>query len=304
MTSDEQQGGPADPLWTRVEPGMPAEVEVEHFDPVGPPPRSARSHVLTGVLVAIGVAAVLVIAGVLLGAGRDAKPAPGPQLTWSTWKPSGSGDDGARQIAGHVAPEYREGTAQLVAVQPGPLEVAGVPLTVARQDPASAPGDLQVFDRKTVLYRLCGQGADCAIAHGSPSVQRHMLLRREALELGLYSLRYLDGVDQVVVFMPPRRGDHASQALFFRKAGMAAELQKPLEATLVDRAPTVARVTKSPDAGLVQQLTIPSLFRFHVAANHASDRALLVLEPLDLGGPVPAPGGQPATSNPYGPSLS
>ena len=63
------------------------------------------------------------------------------------------------------------------------------------------------------------------------------------------------------------------------------ELQKPLEATLVDRAPTVARVTKSPDAGLVQQLTIPTLFRFHVAANHASDRALLVLEPIDLGAP-------------------
>jgi len=304
MASDEQPGGPADPLWTAVDPGMPAEVEVEHFDPVGPAPRSSRSHVLTGALIAIGVAAVFVIVGVIVGAGHDAKPGSGPHLTWSTWKPSKSGDDGARQIAGHVAPRYREGAGQLVAAQPGPLQVAGVPLTVALQDPAQAPGALQVYDQKTVLYRLCGQGANCAIAHGSPSVQRHMLLRREALELGLYSLRYLDGVDQVVVFMPPRRGDHANQALFFRKAGMLDQLQKPLEATLVDRAPTVARVTKSPDAGLVQQLTIPSLFRFHVATTHTSDRALLVLDPLNLGGPVPAPGGQPATSNPYGPSLS
>jgi hypothetical protein len=260
--------------------------------------------VLTGALIAFGVAAVFVIVGVLVGAGDDTKSTEAPQLTWSTWKPSKSGDDGARQVAAHVAPQYREGAAQLVAVRSGPLEVAGVPLTVAQQNPAAAPGGLEVFDRKTVLYTLCGQGSNCAIAHGAPSVQRHMLLRREALELGLYSLRYLEGVDQVVVFLPPRRGDHASQALFFRKPGVLDELQKPLEATLVDRAPTVARMTKSPDAGIVQRLTLPSLFRFHVAANRASDRALLVLVPIDLGSPVPAPGGQPATSNPHGPSLS
>ncbi len=305
MTADEQQDGPADPEWTAVDPELPAEVEVEHFDPGDAPQRrSARSHVLTGALLAIGVAAVFVIVGVLLGSGGDTKTAGAPRLAWSTWKPSKAGDDGARQVAAHVAPQYREGAGQLVVVQSGPLEIAGVPLTVAQQDPARAPGDLQVFDRRTVLYRLCGQGGNCAIAHGAPSTQRHMLLRREALELGLYSLRYLDGVDQVVVFMPPRRGAHASQALFFRKAVVSDQLQKPLEATLVDRAPTVARVTKSPDAGLVQQLTLPALFRFHVAANRASDRALLVLEPIDLGAPVPAPGRQPATSNPYGPSLS
>jgi len=305
MTTDEQQGGTADPAWTAAEPELPPEVEVEHFDPSGAlPPRSPRSHVLTGVLIAIAVASVFVIVGVVLGSGKDKQTAELPHLTWSAWKPSKTGDGGAQQVAAHVAPQYREGTGQLVAVQSGPLQVAGVPLTVAQQAPASAPGGLQVFDQKTVLYRLCGQGANCAIAHGAPSVQRHMLLRREALELGLYSLRYLDGVDQVVIFMPPRPGDHASQALFFRKPAMLDQLQKPLEATLVDRAPTVARMTKSPDAGLVQQLTIPALFRFHVAANHASDHALLVLEPINLGGPVPAPGGQPATSNPYGPSLS
>ena len=305
MTTDEQQGGTADPAWTAAEPELPPEVEVEHFDPSGAlPPRSPRSHVLTGVLVAIAVAAVFVIAGVVLGSGKDSQTAELPELTWSSWKPPETGDGGARQIAAHVAPQYHEGSGQLVAVQSGPLEVAGVPLTVAQRDPSTAPGGLRVFDQKTVLYRLCGQGANCAIAHGAPSVQRHMLLRREALELGLYSLRYLDGVDQVVVFMPPRPGGHASQALFFRKTAMLDQLQKPLETTLVDRAPTVARMTKSPDAGLVQQLTIPALFRFHVAAGHATDRALLVLDPIDLGSPVPAPGGQPATSNPHGPSLS
>lgn len=305
MADDEHHEGPAEPLWATAAPELPADVEVEHFDPAGArPPRTGRSHVVTGALIALGVAAVFVIAGVLLGAGGDGgTTTTTPQVAWSAWKPSKSGEDGARQVAAHVAPRYREAGGQLVLVQSGPLQVAGVPLTVAQQDPA-VPQALQVYDGKTVLFRLCGDGRDCAIARGTPSIQRHMLLRREALELGLYSLRYLDGVDQIVVFMPPRRGAHASQALFFRKAAVLDQLQKPLEATLVDRAPSVAGVRRSPDAGLVQQLTLPSLFRFHVSAGRTSDRALLVLQPIQLGGAAPAPAPRPATSDPNGPSLS
>lgn len=303
MADEEQQESPAGPAWAPAGPELPADVEVEHFDPVGAgAPRSRRSHLLTGGLIGLGVAAVLVIAGVLLSGGDDAPTTTTPQLTWSTWKPSTSGAGGARQVAAHVAPRYRERGGRLVAVQSGPLQVAGVPLTVAQQDPA-VPQALQAYDGKTVLYRLCGDGPNCAIARGTPSIQRHMLLRREALELGLYSLRYLDGVDQVVVFMPPRRGAHASQALFFRNATVADELQKPLEATLVDRAPTVAGVMRSPDAGIVQRLTLSSLFRFHVAAGRTSDHALLVLQPIQVGG-APAPAPSPATSDPNGPSLS
>ena len=64
---------PADPAWTARRPRTcRAEVEVEHFDPPGAAAAAAaRSHVLTGALIAIGVAAVFVIVGVLLGAGRD-----------------------------------------------------------------------------------------------------------------------------------------------------------------------------------------------------------------------------------------
>ena len=59
---------------------------------------------------------------------------------------------------------------------------------------------------RTVLYRLCGLGAQCAINKGKPSNERGLLLQREALELALYSFRYLDGVKNVVALMPPSPG--------------------------------------------------------------------------------------------------
>ena len=159
--------------------------------------------------------------------------------------------------------------------------MSGLPLTVAVRDPGSAGGAVTPYGGTGVLYRLCGLGRGCAIPPGKPSIERHLLLRREALELALYSLRYLDDVEAVVVFMPPRRGDQPSQALFFRKDQVRGEIEKPLDATLVDRTPTVARVTKSPDALLVEQLTIPALFRFSVSPAGQDDRTLLVLDPLD-----------------------
>ncbi len=223
----------------------------------------------------------LLLPGVLRTAGRRRARA-----GWSAWKPTKDGPPGAAQIAAARRPAYRgpDGR-QLVLVKGGALEVSGLPLTVAVRDPGSAGGAITTSDGKGVLYRLCGPGRGCAVAPGKPSIERHLLLRREALELALYSLRYLDDVDDVVVFMPPRTGDQPSQALFFRKDRMRGEIEKPLDATLVDRTPTVARVTRSPDALLVEQLTIPALFRFTLTPADQDDRTFLVLDPLDAHGP-------------------
>ena len=42
------------------------------------------------------------------------------------------------------------------------------------------------------------------------SEARHALLRREALELALYTFKYVDGVDSVSVFLPPRPDGQAA----------------------------------------------------------------------------------------------
>ncbi len=165
------------------------------------PPHAPRFQFLTGALIAIAVAAV-VGAGLLVFGGSDSGQR-SQASGWSSWEPNGD-KTGTQQIADHTGGQYRlpDGH-QLVLVEGGPMEVAGLPLTVAlRQAPAQG-GDIKLFEDKGVLYRLCGLGPNCAIASGKPSRRRHLLLRREALELALYSFRYLDGVKQVVVLMPP-----------------------------------------------------------------------------------------------------
>ena len=123
---------------------------------------------------------------------------------WSVWQPDG--DDrvaAAKQIAEHVGPQYRLGDGdQLVAVQAGPLEIADLPLSVALRSSANG-GDIQLIDGKGVMYTLNGLGPRGSITRGTPSEERHLLLRREALELALYTFRYRDDVDIVVALLPP-----------------------------------------------------------------------------------------------------
>ena len=147
------------------------------------------------------------------------------------------------------------------------------------RESADEGGDIKLFDGKGVLYRLCGLGPKCAIDRGKASTSRHLLLRREALELALYSFRYLD-VDQAVVFMPPKKGEDPTQALFFRRSDVGPAIDQPLRATLAPRAPSVKSVTKSPDAGLVNQLTSRTLYKFSLTQANQDNRAFLVLDPL------------------------
>jgi len=168
-----------------------------------------------------------------------------------------------------------------VAVTGGPLEIAGLPVTVAlRQTPAQG-GDIKLIDGTGVLYRMCGLGEKCAIDSGKASTSRHLLLRREALELALYSFRYL-AVDEAVVFLPPRKGEDPTQAVYFRRADadLRNAVAKPLDATLVRQTPSVSGVTRSPDAQLVNTITTPKLFTFSFTQANQDARAFLVLDPL------------------------
>jgi hypothetical protein len=243
-----------------------------------------RFQFLLGALLAVGAAAIVFAVALLVH--DDSKPAATSQLSgpaWSTWHPAPGGADGPTQIADHVGHEYRlPGGKQLVAVTGGPLEIAGLPVTVAVRQSAAQGGDIKLFDGTGVLYRLCGLGPKCAIAEGKASTKRHLLLRREALELALYSFRYLSGVDEAVVFLPPRKGQDPSQALFFRRSDtdLQSAMARPLSATLVHDTPSVAGVTRSPDAQLVQTITTNKLFSFSFTQANQDARAFLVLDPL------------------------
>jgi hypothetical protein len=234
---------------------------------------SPRFQFLTGALVAVALAALAGIAVLIIGPSTRT-PAP----PWSPWKPSSSGIQGAEEIANHVAPEYRDGGKQLVNVDANDLSFKGVPLTVALRTAPEQGGNIQIHPEKGVLYQLCGLGPSCSIDHGKPSNERGFLLRREGLELALYTFRYLTDVKQVVVLIPPVRGKAQTVALYFRRDQVRAELQRPLTSSLVPKAPSVANVTLSPDAALVDQAT-DEPYLFTLNGSSFNNGGFLVLEP-------------------------
>src|SRR5262245_19133120 len=174
--------------------------------PVAEPSRAERARrtayrgrfaVLYVILAAIAGAAIGTTV-VLIGRGS---PAPAPP--WSDWQPEGSGERRIAQIADHVAHGYRlPSGSQLVSAVGGPPSAPSQDGTLVRMrfilvGPQTARGQAEADDVRAVnandavSYVLCGVGGrSCAIAEGSPSAERQALLRREALELALYTFKY------------------------------------------------------------------------------------------------------------------
>jgi hypothetical protein len=237
-----------------------------------------RFQFLTGALVAVGIAALVGIAVLVIG---PSTTTPGP--AWSPWKPTSGGVAGAAEIANHVAPEYRESGKQLVNIDANDLSFKGVPLTVALQTAPEQGGNIQIHGEKGILYQLCGLGSTCAIDHGKPSTERGLLLRREGLELALYSFRYLKDVKQVVVLIPPAKGKAQTIALYFQRDEVRAQLSRPLTSSLVPKAPTVDTVTLSPDAAFVDRAT-DEPYLFTLNGSGFNNGGMLVLEPYTPAG--------------------
>ena len=97
-----------------------------------------------------------------------------------------------QQIAAHVGRQYRlSDGSQIVGVEGGPLEIDALGLTVPLEiamKTAPQGGDIKFIKGNGLLYTLNGLGPKGAVRGGKPSTERALLLRREALELALYTL--------------------------------------------------------------------------------------------------------------------
>ena len=124
-----------------------------------------------------------------------------------------------------------------------------------------------------------------------------MLLRREALELALYTFKYLSGITAVVAVLPP---GHTAQgctgicakpqakpvikpldiALAFDRAELQPWLSQPLRRTLPEQLPpTVSQMGSAPEAELVSIITAHGLFAEHT--EQAQDGStVLALTPM------------------------
>ncbi len=257
-------------------------------------PHSHKFLAVTATLVGVAVGALGVAIALLFTGGN-----PGPREAWSTWSPPDSGIAGERDIANEVAPFYRASPAtQLVIVTVQNVSGSSTGGTqIALRDPAT--GSLSSLSGSSAVYNLCGLGPNCAIATGTPSAARLLLLRREALELALYTFKYIGGVDNVVAILPPGRTMTTAQltpkppspgrtqttaplniAVVFQRRGLERLLARPLRTTLPEPLPpTVAQMPNSPEAELVSVITAQSLFRQQVV--QAQDGSnVIVLDPL------------------------
>jgi len=242
-----------------------------------------RFAAVYGVLGAGVVAAVGVFAFVVSGG------SPPEGTAWSSWKPTGDGStlDQASEIASRVAPQYRlaSGGAQLVTVQANEPTIQNVPLEdVALAGGSGADSDYKIIPTsRSVVFVLCGLGDRCKIKSGKPSQERARLLRREALELALYTFKYVDGVDNVIALIPPPPEPNTNWALFFQKKEFKSELSRPLGETLPAPADgkklVPASVAGNANSQTIERLTRQRWFtsEFRQLQN---GNAILVLDPV------------------------
>lgn len=245
-----------------------------------PPTRHLHRHrflVVYGLLaVALGAAA----AGVVVA--LDATK--GHTTPWSAWRPTAHGISAARQIAQHISPSYRlPGGSQLVdviakepSVSPGKQTI---PVHYIAVRGTGGKGDeiINVSSSNSVMFSLCGLGPSCAIATGTASVARGRLVRREILELALYTFRY-SGLDNVIAFMPPKAGSTPQYLVYLRRPDLAAQLRQPLTNTLRSKTPLPNAIPVR-EVNVVDSTTESRLYSFTLSQAQQGD-AILVLDPL------------------------
>jgi hypothetical protein len=251
---------------------------------------------VTAALVGVALGAVAVAVAILVGGGS-----PGPAPKWSSWSPPDTGVAGERDIANAVAPLYRATpSSQLAVVTVQNYSDTGSTTQVALRNPND--GTLAALGGTTAVFNLCGLGPNCAIAAGKPSADRLLLLRREAMELALYTFKYNPNVQNVVSILPPghaltvttakltpkppvkavssSKAATLLMAVAFQRRSLEPFLNRTLRQTLPEEVPpTPTTIAGAPEAELVSVVTAQALFKQQVI--QAQDGSnVLVLDPL------------------------
>jgi hypothetical protein len=275
-------------------------IEAEPAQPVGATTRPAqrgggrrsayrKRFALVYVLLAVVAGAAAGSLIVLLG-----KPDAAPSAKWSAWEPTGSPEAKALQIADRIPKGYRlDNGSQLAVALVGPPavsaggEIGEVPIRAIAVRPDTSRGqaeedDIAIIDAENnMMFVLCGLGEACSIAEGEASEARHALLRREALELSLYTFKYVPDVSSVTVFLPPRPDGQSATSVFVRRGDVGDELGRPLNRTLGTTTPGIGEISRT-ELQNVNRITLPRLFNYeYTQAQDGS--AILILSPVALG---------------------
>jgi hypothetical protein len=249
--------------------------------PAYAPPRKRYALRFLAVYGALGVVLAAAVAGLVIVVAKPGHRAP---ATWSTWKPAQSDPESMiKEIAAFVGNEYRlqTGGGQLVGVVASKPAVQNISIKAiaVRSAPGSNSNISILGADKTEMFILCGLGSQCSISKGKATTARGRVLRRESLELALYTFKYVPDVESVVAFLPPKPGSNPTYTLFLRKSDLSTELSLPLHRTLTSLTAPTPTMPDTRETPVIDRLTLPSLFQYSLTQSQDGS-AILVLNPL------------------------
>jgi len=217
-------------------------------------PARYRSRFLVGYVVLAAILAASAVAFVVL-----AREPARDDAAWSPWRPTGDEANDPDEIAAYVSGKYQlpTGDPMVTAIASGP-QIQNIPISFV-----TIRGSNEILRTSgTLVYLLCGEGRRCATDQATLSTGRLRALKREGLELALYTFKYVDGIDSVIGLLPPTSNGKPSGALFFRERNFEAQLEQPLEQTL-PRPDSVKPARVEPaDVLTVERLTTPYFFGY------------------------------------------
>jgi hypothetical protein len=175
------------------------------------------------------------------------------ERAWSAWQPKAEGEARIWEIADHVGRTYRTSdgafAARILAGPPAVNQVdeqgrtIQIPLDgVLVKGRASDQSDARavLFSGDSVMFALCGTGNACFPSNALLRVEElGTKYERLALELALYTFKYVDEVNSVSVFLPPLpqrnaqgQVDAVRTIVYLERSQLEFGLDQPVTATL------------------------------------------------------------------------
>jgi hypothetical protein len=228
---------------------VPRPVAARPAEPAAGKPRRVHARRFMLAYILLGLAVVGAVAMFAMAMNTESES----ERAWSAWQPSGEGESQIWQIADHVGGSYRASNGELAArILAGPptfntaddqgrtlrLPLEGVLVKGRASDESDSRAVL--FSGDSVMYALCGTGTACQPGNALLQVDEiGTKYEREALELALYTFKYVDGVNSVMVFLPPfpqrnaqGQVEQVRTLVYLERSQVDFQLDRPLKETL------------------------------------------------------------------------